>query len=55
VQTSIQTNTAASRMPAAEAALMRWYPGATLRSIQALRDELPGWPIVPAQARGGAA
>lgn len=35
-------------MTAAEAALMRWYPDATLGSIRALCDELPGWPIVSA-------
>lgn len=35
-------------MSASEAALMRWYPNATLGSIRALRVEIPGWPVVPA-------
>jgi hypothetical protein len=35
-------------MPAAEAALMRWNPQLSLGAIRALREQLPGWPLVPA-------
>lgn len=44
--TSIQSNTPPSMLTAAESALMRWYPNATLHSIQSLRVELPGWPLI---------
>ncbi|MDR3389897.1 MAG: hypothetical protein P4L92_22905 [Rudaea sp.] len=52
---SIQSNTPASTIGAAEAALMRWNPSMTLAAIQALRDARPGWPVVSAPAQQVAA
>jgi hypothetical protein len=54
VQPSIQSQREPSRLTAAEAALMRWYPNATLHLFDVLREEAPSWPIVPVtNAAGG--
>lgn len=50
VNMSIQTKGGtSSRICAAEAALMRWYPSKTLGAIRDLRGALPGWPVVNAK------
>ncbi len=45
---------ASSRVRAAEAALMRWYPATSLGAIRAMREELPGWPLVQPSTKGKA-
>lgn len=48
MQPSIQIQRApSSSLTAAESALLRWYPNATLHLFDVLREEAPSWPIVP--------
>lgn len=40
-------------MRAADAALMRWYPSASLRLIQRVRMHLPHYPLIAGGRRQG--